>query len=215
MTRVVLASASPARLRILLSAGVEPVVQVSGVDEDALIAELGSAAAPSDVVTTLARAKADDVAARMAAESSMAETSNDAVIIGCDSMLLRSGVLSGKPHTPEVARAQWQSMRGTTGELLTGHCVSRMRDGRIDASVAACAVTTIRFGSPTDAQIDAYVGTGEPLSVAGAFTLDGLGGWFIEGIDGDPSSVIGISLPLVRTLLGQLGLSVTELWSTR
>jgi septum formation protein len=200
---------------VLRAAGLDPVVHVSGVDEDALIARLGAAAAPSDVVTTLARAKAEDVVAQVTAQSSGGEVLDDAVVIGCDSMLFGGGVLSGKPHTPEVARAQWNSMRGTNAELLTGHCVLRTVGGRVDAAVAACAGTTIRFASPTDAQIDAYVDTGEPLSVAGAFTLDGLGGWFVDGIDGDPSSVIGISLPLVRTLVDRLGLDITELWSVR
>jgi septum formation protein len=200
---------------VLRAAGVDPVVHVSGVDEDALIARLGGDAAPSDVVTTLARAKAEDVVARVAVQSSDGDVLDDAVVIGCDSMLLHDGVLSGKPHTAEVARARWHSMRGTTAELLTGHCVLRVLGGRVDVAVAACAGTTIRFASPTDAQIDTYVGTGEPLSVAGAFTLDGLGGWFVDGIDGDPSSVIGISLPLVRTLVDQLGLDITQMWSAR
>ena len=210
MTRVVLASASPARLRILRAAGVDPLVEVSDVDEDALIAQLGDTASPSDVVTALAKAKADDVAAHPGISSI-----DDAVVIGCDSMLHHRGILSGKPHTPDVARAQWLSMRGSVADLLTGHCVLRIRGGSVVAEAVAFEGTTIRFGSPTDEQVDAYVATGEPLAVAGAFTLDGLGGWFIDGVDGDPSSVIGISLPLVRTLLDQLGVSVTDLWSAR
>jgi septum formation protein len=210
MIQVVLASASPARLRVLRAAGVDPVVRVSEVDEDALIAELGAAATPSDVVTTLAEAKAHDVAAHPDILSI-----DDAVVIGCDSMLHHRGVLSGKPHAADVARAQWRSMRGDAATLLTGHCVLRVRGGSVIDEISACAGTTIHFGTPTDRQIDDYVATGEPLAVAGAFTLDGYGGWFIDGIDGDPSSVIGISLPLIRNLLDQLGVSVTDLWSAR
>ncbi len=206
MTRFILASASPARLRILRAAGVDPVVRVSDVDEDALIADLGTSAPALEVVTALARAKAENVAAALGDEY------DDAVLIGCDSMLFHHGVLTGKPHTAEAARAQWSTMRGTSGELLTGHHLRRLRSGRVVATVSGSSCTTIRFSSPTNAQIDAYIGTGEPLSVAGAFTLDGLGGWFIDGVDGDPSSVIGISLPLVRSLLDQVGVSVTDLW---
>jgi len=208
MTRFVLASASPARRKILDAAGINPVVSVSEVDEDALLAEAGSASSPSAIVTMLARAKALDVAARLDPDLAA-----DSVLVGCDSMLLRDGVLSGKPHTAAVARAQWADMRGTAAQLITGHCLLRLVDGEIISTETGSVATTIRFGSPTDDQIDAYVATGEPLQVAGAFTLDGLGGWFIDGIDGDPSSVIGISLPLVRSLLDRVGVSVTDLWS--
>jgi septum formation protein len=156
----------------------------------------------------LARAKAIDVAGRLDAD-----VAADSVLIGCDSMLLRDGVLTGKPHSAQVALAQWAQMRGTEAELITGHCLLRLTGGEVVATETGCVATTIRFSSPTDDQIAAYVGTGEPLQVAGAFTLDGLGGWFIDGIDGDPSSVIGISLPLVRTLLDRVGVSVTDLWS--
>lgn len=207
MTRFILASASPARLRVLRAAGVDPVVHVSDVDEDALLAEMGTNATALEMVTALARAKAENVAAAQGGGS------GDAVLIGCDSMLLHGGVLSGKPHTADAARSQWSTMRGSSAELLTGHHLLRLRDGRVTAETSGSASTTIRFSSPTDAQIDAYVATGEPLAVAGAFTLDGLGGWFIDGIDGDPSSVIGISLPLVRQMLDHVGVSVTDLWS--
>ena len=208
MTRFVLASASPARRKVLDAAGISPVVSVSDVDEDALLAQAGSAPSPSDIVTMLARAKAIDVAGRLDAD-----VAADSVLIGCDSMLLRDGVLTGKPHSAQVALAQWAQMRGTEAELITGHCLLRLTGGEVVATETGCVATTIRFSSPTDDQIAAYVGTGEPLQVAGAFTLDGLGGWFIDGIDGDPSSVIGISLPLVRTLLDRVGVSVTDLWS--
>jgi septum formation protein len=201
--RLVLASASPARLSVLRSAGLDPHVQVSDVDEEALLAAHASASA-AEKVTLLAGAKATTVA----------RTVEDALVIGCDSMLHIDGELVGKPHTAAVARARWRSMAGRTGELVTGHAVLRVVEGEIEQVAEGHAVTTVRFGTPTDAELEAYLATGEPLAVAGSFTLDGLGGWFVDGIDGDPSNVIGISLPLVRRLLGSLGISPTELWTT-
>jgi septum formation protein len=198
----VLASQSPARLMVLRNAGIEPVVQVSGVDEDAVIASLGADALPATTVATLAEAKARAVAT----------DHDDAVIVGCDSMLHHDGQLSGKPGTAERARERWLKMAGGTGELLTGHAVLRVRDGAVAAIATGTVSTTIRFGQPSPAEIDAYVATGEPLSVAGGFTLDGYGGWFVDGVDGDPSSVIGISLPLTRRLLDEVGVAVTDLW---
>ncbi|WP_018180635.1 Maf family protein [Jongsikchunia kroppenstedtii] len=196
-----LASASPARLRVLRGAGINPMVRVSAVDEDAIIDRLGPSANPASVVTTLAEAKARDVRSRFA------DVGAAAIIVGCDSMLLHHGTLTGKPHTPDRAAAQWRELRGGTAELITGHCVLTET-----ATVVATAATTIRFADIDDATIDAYVATGEPLEVAGAFTLDGLGGWLIDGIDGDPSSVIGISLPLIRQLLARLDVRVVDLW---
>ncbi|PYE14739.1 septum formation protein [Williamsia limnetica] len=207
MTRFILASASPARLRILQAAGLDPAVHVSDVDEDALIAEIGSHATPAEIVVALAQAKAESVVAGL--DQGLRD---DTVLVGCDSMLHHAGALTGKPHTPAAARAQWHAMRGTEAELLTGHCLMRLKAGHVVASESRTVTTTIRFSTPTDSQIDAYVATGEPLAVAGAFTLDGLGGWFVDGIDGDPSSVIGISLPLVRSLLDDVGVSITDLW---
>jgi septum formation protein len=209
MPRLVLASASPARLSVLRGAGVEPFVQVSEVDEDAIITELGPDALPEVVVTTLARAKAADVLRTLTAEGNVAE---DLVVIGCDSMLLFDGKLQGKPGTVEVARARWKRMSGHSAELLTGHSVLHARGGRIVAQADDHSGTTVRFGTPSDADLEAYLATGEALQVAGAFTLDGLGGWFIDGIEGDPSSVIG--LPLVRRLLADAGVSVADLWSS-
>ena len=202
--QLVLASQSPARLGVLRAAGTDPVVRVSGVDEDAIVAALG-AVEPDAVVVALAEAKAREVAGEF----------DDALVIGCDSMLHFDGELVGKPATAEVARRRWRRMAGGTGELLTGHALLRVRGGEVVGVASGTESTVIRFGSPTAEEIDAYVATGEPLKVAGAFTLDALGGWFVDGIDGDPSSVIGISLPLLRGLLGELGVSVTSLWVSR
>jgi septum formation protein len=127
-------------------------------------------------------------------------------------MLHHDGELLGKPHTPEVARKRWAAMAATTGDLLTGHAILRVERGRRVASATGTQSTTVRFGTPTDAELDAYIDSKEPLTVAGAFTLDGLGGWFVEGIDGDPSSVIGISLPLTRRLLAEVGVTIDQLW---
>lgn len=205
--RLILASASPARLAVLRAAGVDPVVRVSGVDEDALLACLPGAS-PDQVVTALARAKAQAVAAQARAEYP------DGVVVGCDSMLHIDGELVGKPGTAQAARQRWEQMAGRTGTLITGHAVLRLDATAGDCAEAAGAESTlVRFGTPSPQEIEAYVGTGEPLQVAGAFTLDGLGGWFVDGVDGDPSSIIGISLPLTRRLLAEVGVPVVALWS--
>jgi len=128
-------------------------------------------------------------------------------------MLSINGKMVGKPGTPEVARARWQEMAGKTGELLTGHVILRLSGGAVDRTAAGAETTTVRFGTPSERELDAYIATGEPLAVAGGFTLDGMGGWFVDGIDGDHSSVIGISLPLTRRLLAEVGVSVIDLWS--
>lgn len=198
----VLASQSPARLMVLRNAGIDPLVQVSGVDEDAIIAGLPADAGPARTVATLADAKARVVAA----------DHTDAVVVGCDSMLFQGGQLVGKPGTPERATERWERMAGGTGELLTGHAVLRVRDGAVTAVATGTVSTTIRFGKPSAEELAAYVSTGEPLSVAGGFTLDGYGGWFVDGMDGDPSSVIGISLPLTRRLLREVDVAVVDLW---
>jgi septum formation protein len=204
--RLVLASASPARLSVLRAAGLDPAVSVSDVDEDALLAAVPDATA-AEKVTTLAGAKATTVARRLEGADAL-----DSIVIGCDSMLHIDGELVGKPKDVDTARARWRSMAGRRGELVTGHAVLRVVDGEIDRVAEGHAVTVVRFGTPTDAELEAYLGTGEPLAVAGAFTLDGLGGWFVDGIDGDPSNVIGISLPLVRRLLAGVGVSPVDLW---
>ncbi|MCX6483351.1 MAG: Maf family protein [Mycobacterium sp.] len=208
MTRIVLGSASTGRLRVLRSAGIDPLVAVSGVDEDAAIAALGADPDPAAVVTTLARAKADAVARELDAR-----VAADCVVIGCDSMLYVDGELRGKPRTPEQARRQWNSMAGRAGQLFTGHCVVRILDARIAATETAAEVTTVRFGIPTEAELAAYIASGEPLNVAGAFTIDGLGGWFVDGVEGDPSNVVGLGLAVTRRLLESVGLSIGDLWA--
>ena len=208
MTRVVLASASPGRRTVLRQAGIDPLVVVSGVDEDAVMAALDAETPPDRVVCALANAKAEDVAARLPAD-----VATDCFVIGCDSMLHVDGQLCGKPATPEAALAQWKSMAGRSGDLLTGHCLRRLSDGEVVHSVAETASTTVHFATPTDHDLDAYLRSGEPLGVAGGFTLDGLGGWFVDRIEGDPSNVVGLSLPLLRKLLERSGVSVARLWS--
>ncbi|GBE65722.1 Maf-like protein [Mycobacterium sp. MFM001] len=206
MTRVVLASASPGRLRVLRQAGVDPLVVVSGVDEDAVIAALGPNAAPAEVVCTLAAAKADEVVAGL--DPAVAA---DCVVIGCDSMLEVDGKLVGKPGSADVARRQWHSMGGRSGRLHTGHCVLRADSGSVTQREAETGTTTVHFATPTEADLEAYVASGEPLQVAGGFTIDGLGGWFVDAIEGDPSNVIGLSLPLLRRMLGRVGLTLTQI----
>ena len=204
--RFVLASSSPARLAVLRAAGVEPVVIVSGVDEDAVAAGLTDPT-PADTVTALAAAKAEAVASTL---------TGDAVVVGCDSMLFLTGPdgpqLVGKPGTAANATQRWAAMAGTTGHLLTGHAVLRLDGGEATARASGVQSTEVRFSRPTDRELAAYVASGEPLAVAGGFTIDGLGGWFVDGIDGDPSSVIGISLPLTRRLLGEVGVALVSLW---
>ncbi|GAA2781417.1 Maf family nucleotide pyrophosphatase [Saccharopolyspora taberi] len=205
--RFVLASASPARLSVLRSAGIDPLVRVSGVDEDAVAAGLTDPS-PAELVTALAVAKAEAVVPAVAAEVP------DAVIVGCDSMLSSpDGEVVGKPGTPEAAAERWRRAAGRSGELITGHAIVLLRGGTAVARTSGHLGTTVRFSEPTDAELEAYIATGEPLHVAGGFTLEGFGGWFVEGVDGDPSSVLGISLPLTRKLLAGLGVSVVDLWT--
>jgi septum formation protein len=207
MTRLVLGSASPGRLKVLRQAGVDPLVVVSGIDEDAVLS--GHAGAPSgEMVGALAAAKAEAVTTLLPVG-----VGTDCVVIGCDSMLHIHGQLRGKPASAAEARSQWQSMAGQSGQLHTGHCGIVLQDNTIRYQETQSMATTVRFGEPTPGDLDAYLTSGEPLRVAGGFTLDGLGGWFIDGVDGDPSSVIGISLPLTRSLLAGAGLSIAALWS--
>lgn len=226
MITFVLASASPSRLRILEQAGVDPLVRPSRVDEDALQAGLPGGTPHVRVVEELARAKAADVLERegetLAAEA-RAAGADTLVVVGCDSMLLVDGQLEGKPHTYEKAMERWRRLRGRHGVLLTGHAmlVADLADvgvagGGDDVVVrysgADTSDTTVHFGAPSDADLDVYLRTGEPLECAGAFTIESLGGWFIDRIEGDPSSVIGLSLPLLRRLLKDAGLHAHSLW---
>ena len=194
MTELILASASPARLAVLRGAGLDPKVIVSGVDETVFSAET-----TAELTAQLANAKA----------AAVANGRRDGLIIGCDSMLDLDGVAYGKPATPEEATARWHLMSGRTGTLYTGHCLIDTSTGKTASAVAG---TTVRFGTPGEEEIAAYVATGEPMHVAGAFTLDGYGGWFVEGIDGDHGNVLGISLPVLRHLLATLNTPVTTLW---
>lgn len=202
---VVLASASAGRLSVLRAAGIDPTVFVSGVDEQAVQAGYAGAE-PAHVVAELAYAKASAVA------PAVLDGFADAVVIGCDSMLWCAGELVGKPPDAAAARAQWTKMAGGSSELLTGHAVLRIVDGAVCRTARGTERTEIRFGTPDIAELDAYLATGEPLQVAGSLTIDGYGGWFVNGVTGDPSSVIGISLPLTRRLLREVGLTVTDLW---
>ena len=201
---LVLASASPARKRLLHAAGVDPSVVVSVVDEDAVTAAARDSYGelePADVALLLARAKAEDVAGQV----------SDALVLGCDSVLELDGEVHGKPASAEQARERWQRMRGRTGTLHTGHWLVDEREDGSGATLGGVASTQVRFGSPSDADLEAYIATGEPMRVAGAFTLDGLGAPFVDGIDGDPSNVVGLSLPLLRGLVAELGLGWHDL----
>lgn len=192
--RIVLASASPARLSTLRGAGIFPEVVVSGVDESSI-----DAADPAELAGELAQLKCRAVVER---------TGPEALVIGCDSVLAHAGQILGKPASADEAIARWKRMRGTSGVLHTGHCVALNGTERTEP-----AQTTVHFADLDDAEIEAYVATGEPLHVAGAFTVDGLGGGFIEGIEGDFHNVVGLSLPLLRRMLRDLGVSWTSLWS--
>jgi septum formation protein len=200
--QVVLASASPGRLATLRRAGVEPLVIISGVDED------DDEPDPGQLALTLAARKADAVIARLNQTGATGEHP-DQVVLGCDSVLELDGEIHGKPLDAAEATERWHRMRGRTGVLHTGHCLVHLRTGRRVTSVAATDVT---FANLTDDEIAAYVATGEPMRVAGAFTLDGLGGPFVDRIAGDPHNVVGVSLPLLRRMLGDLGIAWTSLW---
>lgn len=193
--QIVLASRSPARLATLRAAGIEPEVVVSGIDEEAIVAT-----DPVALVAALARAKAESVAALLPA--------GERIVIGCDSVLAFAGEIHGKPADAAEATARWRQLRGRTGVLHTGHHVIRGAGSR-----TAVASTTVHFADLSDAEIAAYVATGEPIEVAGAFTIDGLGGAYVTGIDGDHHAVVGISLPLLRTMLADLGLAWHTLWN--
>ncbi|HEU5006223.1 MAG TPA: Maf family protein [Jatrophihabitantaceae bacterium] len=199
--RFVLASQSPGRLRTLRDAGVRPEVIVSGVDEDAIAAQAQGIddSATGTVVQRLAEAKAGAVAVQL---------DGAALVLGCDSMLDLDGVAMGKPGDAEAAAGRWQAMRGRTGTLWTGHCLVDRATGR---SAGRAVPTTVRFADVSDAEIELYCSTGEPNRVAGAFTIDGLGGWFIDAIEGDHHNVVGLSLPVLREMLIELGYTLADL----
>jgi septum formation protein len=198
--RLVLASASPARRHLLIAAGIDPEVIVSGVDESAV-----DASSADVLCLTLARLKAQAVAEQVR------DRPDATLVLGCDSVLAFDGEVLGKPENAAEATRRWQRMRRRDGVLYTGHCLVDVAGDRLVEEVAA---TTVHFADITDEEIAAYVATGEPLRVAGAFTIDGIGGPFVERIDGDPGTVIGLSLPLLRHLLLRLDLPINALWRT-
>lgn len=239
-TRLVLASKSPARRATLIAAGITPEVIVSHVDEPAVLAALpggrafsGGATTPADEVLALATAKCRAVAEGLADGRLGLPTeagTGRLVVVGCDSMLELDGRMLGKPHLPEVARERIREMRKRSAVLWTGHFAvvlehagaGRAGDADTDTDgwtptgeVGASASTTVHFGDMSDAEIDAYVDSGEPLKVAGSFTVDGLGGPFVSGIEGDYHSVVGLSLPLLRAMLSDVGVFWPDLWDHR
>ncbi|MCK6081543.1 Maf family nucleotide pyrophosphatase [Microbacterium sp. EYE_5] len=210
--RVCLASTSPARLMLMRQAGIEPLTRAPQVDEEAVITAVEAAEGrmlpPDEHVLLLARRKAADVATAVAADGF------DGIVVGGDSMFELDGEILGKPYTPDAARSRWQSMRGRTGILHSGHSVFRVTPGATPIEAHAVAAASVTFAADvTDAEIEAYVATGEPLLVAGAFTVDSLGGAFIERVEGDPSTVVGMSLSTVRRLARELGVEWTSLWN--
>lgn len=214
--RVCLASTSPARLMLLRQAGIEPIILAPEVDEDAVTAsaeaERGAPLPPEELVLMLARAKAADVASRVPAQ----HPGFDGIVIGGDSMFELGGQVHGKPYTAEVARRRWERMRGATGVLHSGHSVFRISPGAEPVEATAVAEARVSFADDvSDPELDAYIATGEPLLVAGAFTVDSLGGAFITRVEGDPSTVVGMSLSTLRSLAAELGVTWTDLWTPR
>lgn len=206
--RLYLASTSPARLTLLRSAGIEPVLLSPDVDEDAVGAQAetdaGAPLTPGALVELLARAKAEAVA----------PDAGDGLILGGDSIFVLDGVIYGKPHTPERARERWEIQRGRTGRLYSGHWLIEHVDGVNSRAIGAVAMAEVSFADDiSDAELEAYIDTGEPLFVAGAFTIDSLGAPFITKISGDPSTVVGLSLPTLRQLVTTLGYTWPSLWN--
>jgi septum formation protein len=200
-----LASTSPARLATLRAAGIEPVAIAPGVDEDAAVAAAGPLT-PADMVMLLARLKAEAVAA--------AHPELDGLIFGGDSAFEFDGTVYGKPHRPEIARERWLAHRGRSGRLHSGHWLIDARADGTGKAIGAAAVATVNFATDiTESEIDAYIATGEPLEVAGAFTIDAKGAAYIDSIEGDPHAVVGLSIPLLRTLTRSLAIEWHDVWN--
>lgn len=221
-----LASTSPARLMLLRSAGIEPITLAPDVDEtavaDAAAAAAGVQLTPVEVVQLLAQAKAEAVAGMLAggraagtpAGTTAGTSATDGLVLGGDSVFVLDGVIYGKPHTPEKALERWRLQRGRTGHLFSGHWLIELVDGVAVRACGAAAVAEVSFADDiTDSELEAYITTGEPLFVAGAFTIDSLGAPFISSIAGDPSTVVGLSLPTLRRLVRELGHDWPSLWN--
>lgn len=209
--RLYLASTSPARLQTLRAAGIEPVAVAPGVDEHAAVARHEAEHGPlpvEEMVQLLAQAKAEALLGREVDGGPI-----DGLVLGGDSAFLVDGRIHGKPHTPERARERWLAQNGRSGELWSGHWLIDHRGGRMNGAVGRADVATVRFATLEEAEIDAYVATGEPLAVAGAFTVDSLGGPFIRSVEGDPSTVVGLSLSTLRELVRELGVAWPSLWN--
>ena len=209
--RLYLASTSPARLQTLRAAGIEPIAVAPGVDERAVVEAYEGQHGPLPVermVQLLAQAKAEALLGTTPGGETI-----DGLIFGGDSAFLVDGRIHGKPHTPEVAKERWLAQNGGSGALWSGHWLIDHRGGRVNRAVGRADVATVRFATLDEAEIDAYIATGEPLAVAGAFTVDSLGGPFIRSVEGDPSTVVGLSLSTLRELVRELGVPWTGLWN--
>ena len=213
---LVLASASPSRLRLLRLAGIEPEVRVSHVDEEAIAA----AASPSEpeayvqlLATAKARAVADAITAEAAANARPGVAHSAPLVLGCDSAFELDGVVYGKPHHPQVALERWRAMRGRVGLLHSGHWLIDHRGSTDNGGLGAVTTASVTFADVSDDELEAYVATGEPLEVAGGFKIDARGGAFIERVDGDPHAVVGLSVSTVRALASEFGVAWPEFWN--
>lgn len=215
--RLVLASTSPARLATLRAVGIDPIAIAPGVDEEAAVAAAEAVDGPlpaERMVQLLARAKAEAVLPTVLDRIATGELDRDLLIFGGDSAFVLDGVTYGKPHRPEIARERWLRQRGRSGVLHSGHWLVAVRGGAVTASTGRPTSAVVHFAADVeDREIDAYVATGEPLRVAGAFTIDGRGAAFIDRVDGDPHTVVGLGIPTLRVLVRDLGLDWTALWS--